>query len=136
MVKRAPYKGKSGSSILPIRTIPKGGIYMAHKYRDPYSGKMKSLRHVQARKAKRKLKRLYDYGADRWYPWPVTWSKYDWDNVTFCSVPNKRAHLIRNYRGKKSKWLKTYGHRKNRRNYKDLTNYTYNKNYDFWWELY
>ena len=109
---------------------------MSHRYKDPYSGKMKSLRHIRAHKAKRKLKKLYDYGADRWYPWPVTWSKYDWDNVTFCSVPNKHAHLIRNYRGKRSKWLKTYGHRKNRRNCKDLTNYTYNKNYDFWWELY
>lgn len=107
---------------------------MAHKYRDPYSGKMKSQRYFRKYKHRAKMKRLYEYGADRWYPWPVGWSKYEWDEVTFRSYPTKNAFLIRNYRGKRSRMLKTIGHRKNRRN-QNLTDYTYNKNFDFWWEL-
>jgi hypothetical protein len=108
---------------------------MAHKYKDPYSGKMKSLRYAHAQKAKRKLQKLYSYGADRWYPWPVVWSDYDWDGSIYRCIPAKNAYLTRNYRRRASKWLKTYGHRKNRRCKKEITNYTYNKNFEFWWEL-
>ena len=108
---------------------------MAHKYRDPYSGKIKSQRYFRKYKHRSKMKKLYTYGGDKWYPWPVGWSDYEWDKNTFRSYPAKNAFLIRNYRGKRSRWLKTCGHRKNRRN-KNLTNSTYNKNFNFWWELY
>ena len=109
---------------------------MAHRYRDPYSGKIKSQRYARKYKHRKRMKKLYKMGADRWYPWPVGWSDYDWDPVTYRGYPAERAFLVRNYRGKRSKYLKTCGHRKNRRKHNwDITNYTYNKNFDFWWEL-
>lgn len=108
---------------------------MSHKYQDPYSGKIKSLRHNYNQKEKQKLLKLYKYGADRWYPWPVVWSEYVWDKTTYCNIPAKNAYLTRNYRRQYSKWLKKCGHRKNRRVKNEITNYTYNKNFEYWWSL-
>ena len=105
---------------------------MVHKYKDPYSGKVKSTRYARKYQGRKRMKQLYKMGADRWYPWPVGWSDYNWDEVTYRAIPAKGAFLVRNYRRRASKWLKTYGHRKNRRSNKEITNYTYNKNFDFW----
>ena len=109
---------------------------MAHRYKDPYSGKSKSMRHAHLRKEKRKLKHLIDIGGDHWYPWPVGWSDYDWDWNTMRGTPAEGAYIQRRWRGHRSKYLKTYGHRYARRNKKmNVYDSTYNKSFDFWWEL-
>ena len=111
---------------------------MAHKYRDPYSGKVKSNRYFRKKKNKDKMNYLYSIGGDRWFPWPVGWSDYEWDEKTHKNFPTEDSYLKRNWRPVKlSKWIKTNCHRKNRRAMKseNLTNYTYNKNAEFWWEL-
>lgn len=107
---------------------------MAHRYVDPYSGKSKSLRHSHMKKGKKKLQNLYNIGGDSWYPWPVCWSDYEFDRSTSpYGWPAENAYLKRNYRRPLSKWLKQQSHRKARR--KEITNSTYNKVYDYWWEL-
>ena len=115
----------------------KGGIYMAHYYIDPYSGKKKRNTYHRNKKAKQKLQNLYNIGADHWYPWPVTWSNYEYDIETHRNYKAPNAFLIRNYRGKRSKYLKTIGHKltRRRKNSIEVSNTTYNKHFDFWWEL-
>lgn len=111
---------------------------MAHKYRDPYSGKIKSNRHFRKQKGRKKLNSIYSIGGDKWFPWPVGWSDYEWDENTHQNQPKENAYLKRNWRPVKlSKWIKKNCHRKNRRvmHSEDLTDYTYNKNAEFWWEL-
>ena len=108
---------------------------MSHQYVDPYSGKSKSMRHYHQRRHKAKLKRMYNYGADRWYPWPVIYSDYEWDNISYQAYPSENAHLKRNWRGRRSKYLKTMAHRKARRYKNNVYNDTYHKQFDFWWEL-
>ena len=111
---------------------------MAHKYKDPYSGKIKSNRHFRKQKGKKKLNSIYSIGGDRWFPWPVGWSDYEWDENTHQNQPKKNAYLKRNWRPVKlSKWIKKNCHRKNRRvmHSEDLTDYTDNKNAEFWWQL-
>lgn len=108
---------------------------MAHKYRDPYSGKIKSNRYFRKYKHKDRIRFIYSIGGDRWYPWPVGWSEYDWDPVTYRSYPAEKAYLKRNWRGKRSKEIKKHCHRRNRRNSFKITNSTYNKYSEFWWEL-
>lgn len=112
---------------------------MAHKYKDPYSGKIKSTRHFRKEKGKQKINHLYSIGGDKWFPWPVSWSDYEWDRVSYKSYPAEKAYLRRNWRPVGiSKYIKKNCHRKNRRikNSEVLTNSTYNKYSDFWWELY
>ena len=137
-LKGSPYKGKSGGSSPPARTYKKkGGIYMAHHYIDPFSGKTKSNKYFRKQKEKAKLQRLYDIGGDSWFPWPVVWSDYEYDWDKHCNFPAKNAFLQRNWRGRRSRYYKTLGHRKLRRNkHLDITNKTYNKSYEFWWEMY
>lgn len=106
-----------------------------HSWVDPYSGKRKSNRHYRNRRAKQRMRRLYDCGADRWYPWPVTYSNYEWDSISYQAYPAKNAHLERNWRGRRSKYLKTVAHRKARRCNHEVYNDTYHKQFDFWWEL-
>ena len=106
---------------------------MAHKYRDPYSGKLKSSRHKNLWDEKNKLRDMIAEGADCWYPWPVIWSHYDWDFHRHTSIPLKNAYPKRNYRRRASRYLKTQSHRKARRN--KVNNFTYNKVFDYWWEL-
>lgn len=138
-LKGSPYKGKSGGSSPPTRTYQKkGGIYMAHHYIDPFSGKTKSNRYFRKKKTKYKMAYLYSIGGDKWFPWPVGWSDYEYDWNKHRSFPTENAYLQRNWRPQVSKWIKKNCHRKNRRikNSELLTNYTYNKHSEFWWELY
>ena len=110
---------------------------MAHYYIDPYSGKKKRNAHHRNKKAKEKLQYVYDIGGDSWYPWPVVWSKYDYDMIRHCNIKSPTAYLKRNYRGKRSRYLKTVSHRTTRRKMKskEVSNTTYNKHFDFWWQL-
>ena len=111
---------------------------MAHRYKDPYSGKIKSNRHFRKQKGRKKLNSIYSIGGDKWFPWPVGWSDYEWDENTHQNQPKENAYLKRNWRPVKlSKWIKKNCHRKNRRvmHSEDLTDYTYNKNAEFWWQL-
>ena len=112
---------------------------MAHRYKDPYSGKIKSNRYFRKKKNKQKLDYLYSIGGDRWFPWPVGWSDYEWDRISYKGYPAQGAYLKRNWRPVRlSKWIKRDCHRRNRRvkNSELLTNSTYNKHSEFWWELY
>ena len=107
----------------------------ARRYQDPYSGKMKSSSYFYKKRARRKLERMLKNGADKWYPWPVSWSDYvrnpnNWRN----NGPAPGAYPVRNYRPKRSRYLKQRGHRLNRHN-KEVTSTTYNKHFDYWWEL-
>jgi hypothetical protein len=108
-----------------------------HKYRDPFSGKIKRNNYHRKTKEKQKLQHLYNIGGDKWYPWPVVWSDYEWNYPYNGSRPAENAYLERNYRRRLSHWLKKQGHRKARRykNTEKITNSTYNKVYDYWWEL-
>lgn len=108
---------------------------MAHKYRDPYSNKLKSSRHNNLWNEKKKLKRMISWGADHWFPWPIVWSNYEsnpyeWNN----NYPAPGAYPKRQYRGKVSKKLKKQCHQRARK--KEVTNYTYNKVSEYWWEIY
>lgn len=134
-LKGAPYKGESGGSSPPTRTITeRGSNHMAtHRYIDPFSGKSKSRSYQRKMYGKQKLKKLYKDGA--WgYPWPVSWSDYDWDKTVAYSLlqPAKGAYLKRNWRGKRSSDLKKLGHRVARR--RETYDSTYHKQFDFWWE--
>lgn len=110
---------------------------MAHKYKDPYSGKIKSNRYFRKQKGKKRLRYIYNIGGDNWFPWPVVWSDYDFDTNIYKNIPAPGAYLRRNWRPKISKQIKKYCHRKNRRVKcsDELTNYTYDRNAEFWWEL-
>ena len=106
---------------------------MAHKYRDPYSNKLKSSRHSNLQDEKKKLYDMIAIGSDRWYPWPVCWSDYEWDWNRHIGIPTERAYPKRQYRRRASKYLKTRCHRQARR--KEVYNSTYNKVTEYWWEL-
>jgi len=108
-----------------------------HRYKDPYSGKIKSNRYFRKKRSKERMHFLYSIGGDRWFPWPVYWSDYEFDTQLYKNMPAPRAYLRRGWRGKRSKQIKKQCHRKNRRALlsEKLTNYTYNKNAEFWWEL-
>ena len=134
-LKGAPYKGESGGSSPPTRTIiERGSNYMTtHRYIDPFSGKSKSRSYQRKIYGKQKLKKLYNNGASG-YPWPIVWSDYVWDDTIgpFHTKPAPNAYLKHCWRGKRSSDLKKISHRMARR--KEIYNSTYHKQFDFWWE--
>ena len=105
-----------------------------HRYIDPYSGKSKSKSYARQKYGKRKLKKLYDNGAN-WQPWPIGRSNFDWEPTEAYTMlkPKENAYLKRNWRGRRSRYFKTLSHRIARR--KEVHNTTYHKTFDFWWEL-
>ena len=107
---------------------------MAHKYRDPYSGKLKSSRYKNRWNQKQKLyDAIITTYADKRYPWPVVWSDYERNSFNYQNHPAPGAYPKRNYRRRISKYLKTQCHRRARKN--QVSNSTYKKIYDYWWEL-
>lgn len=109
----------------------------AHRYKDPYSNKIKSSRYHNRKKEKDDLIRLLEMGADKWFPWPVGWSSYDRDPYNWRNNgPSKNAYPKRYWRPQCSKYYKTLGHRTVRRNKKmNVYNTTYNKAYEYWWQM-
>lgn len=106
---------------------------MAHKYRDPYSNKLKSSRHHNRWNQKKKLHDSLSTGADGRFPWPVVWSDYEQNDFNYQNHPAPGAYPKRNYRRQMSKYLKTQCHRRVRK--KEVYNSTYNKATEYWWEL-
>lgn len=103
-----------------------------HSYKDPYSGKRKSLSHYNKRRERERIKKLMVHS--RWYPAPAYWSDghYDWNEAKF--YPSDKAYIKRYWRKQTSKEHKKISHRKARRN--EVHNSTYHKVYDYWWEIY
>ena len=133
-----------------------GGTYMNNrKYIDEYSGKEKSKRYLRFKKQKRKEIKFINNSGNICKPFGIDWSDYyrEWviinggrdrffGNVYDLEfgkiIPCEKAYPKRYYRGKCSRILKNYSHRKVRR-----TNFEYigksnisNREYDYWWELY
>lgn len=107
---------------------------MSKKFIDPYSGKMKSSRHANTQKQKRKLENIHTKCVHRSFLWPVAWSDYTYDWSTQKATPNENAYLKRYYRDRGSTWLKNRSHRLARR--QEVYDSTYKKIFDYWWELY
>ncbi len=114
---------------------------MAHRYKDPFTGKSKRQVRLRKKKGRRKLEKLYKIGGDSWFPWPVSWSNYEWKGEYSRAFPADNSYLVRNYRGKCSKKIKkacNHSLRKKLKNpeYECGNGCSYRKHTEFWWELY
>jgi len=114
---------------------------MAHRYRDPYTGKNKRQAYIRMKKGRKKLEKLYETCGDQRFPWPIIWSEYEWISAYNRANPSESAYLVRNYRDKISKKVKKTCSRRIRRKLKDPeyecgNGNSYRKHTEFWWELY
>lgn len=107
-----------------------------HSYKDPYSGKRKSLAHNRKQIGKRKRERLMKIvtASNRWYRVPVYWSDFEFDLSVQVPKPAEGAYIVRHYRPLYSRYVKTRSHRKARR--KGAHDTTYHKIGEYWWEMY
>ena len=112
---------------------------MARKYIDPYSGKEKSNRYFKKLTYKKKLEKLYEVAKYN-YPSPAYYQEKDSvlnkKYLHYEEYSSKTKYLKRSWRGKTSRYLKTLAHRTVRRNSsEEVCDTTYDKLFDFWWEL-